>query len=96
MIYRKQLCPDTYKVYDYGFLRHLYYHDRETRECYELGTKGPCGKNMLFFKESDNELYGHCDCRQEGPKGRTLVYSSKSRQCHFLCGQVSLNLFEMP
>jgi hypothetical protein len=71
---------DSYEANE--FYQYSYYYDKETKECYKGGSTGPCGESMLFYKESDNEVYGHCDC-DEG-----LVYSSKSGQCFGLCEQV--------
>ncbi|CAL8097151.1 unnamed protein product [Orchesella dallaii] len=65
--------------------------DRKTGRCYEIGTRGPCGLNMIFYKDprEPTSPYGFCDCdqgvRSEYPCSdhpvRQMIYVSKLKQC---------------
>lgn len=83
---RKQLCPQipTHIGYQYRF-------HNETRSCYKLGERGPCGDNMIFFGYQSNAVYGQCDCNYND-NSRALIFDSKRNMCHFIYARVSWSI----
>lgn len=66
--------------------------DRNSGTCYEIGSHGPCGINMIFYAELDNEEYGVCDCAH-AHEARTLIYYEPHDQCYFVFQQASLSKY---
>ena len=80
-----ELCPELEGASKYTVWATRY--DNETERCYRTGTRGPCGKNMIFYSLANNSVYGECDCNYD-IECKSLIYSPVFKECVFAYDQV--------
>jgi hypothetical protein len=80
--FRNQLCPEVSK--ETGRFR----YDRIARKCAEIGKKGHCPENMIFYAVTHNKIYGECDCSYSTTP-KPLVYHPETKKCYFIYEQVN-------
>ncbi|XP_021957913.1 uncharacterized protein LOC110853872 isoform X2 [Folsomia candida] len=75
------LCAQNYYVNGtrpgFKFFR---YH-KKSAECFPIDDKGPCGRNMIFYRIGNTE-YGECDCDHSKRCGRPLLYWQPTDSCY--------------
>ena len=83
-----ELCPELEGASKYTIWATRY--DNETERCYRTGTRGPCGKNMIFYSIANNSVYGECDCNYD-IECKSLIYSPVFKECVFAYDQVRVS-----
>ncbi|CAL8102747.1 unnamed protein product [Orchesella dallaii] len=75
------LCPQNYVNTTRPAYKHYRLH-KPTGKCFKLDTKGPCGKNMQFYRIGNTD-FGDCDCQHKKRCGRPLLYWKEHDACYF-------------
>jgi hypothetical protein len=72
--------------------RKLFAYSSTHKECFRIGSRGPCRTNMKFYLKSLGSEFGSCDCDAEiGYRcGRPLIYSLEEDWCYPVNSQVVL------
>ncbi|CAG7827790.1 unnamed protein product [Allacma fusca] len=67
----------------YGNEPGVYRFDNQTRSCYQVGRKGPCGELMVFYADPNSPDYGQCDCDISKRCNRHMLYWPSTNRCYF-------------
>jgi len=59
-----------------------YRYHNETRKCWHIDERGPCGALMLFYPIGDSD-YGDCDCNLYYRCARPIIYWPPAKRCYY-------------
>ncbi|ODM97420.1 hypothetical protein Ocin01_09261 [Orchesella cincta] len=75
------LCPENLNNDNITNFRWFRYHN-ETKKCWHIDQRGPCGYNMIFYRIGETE-YGGCECNFYYRCARPLLYWPMEKRCYF-------------
>lgn len=98
-----KLSPNVHSKLIYHYYRnsngkeYLLDSSSETQRCFLIGSRGPCGEMMTFYKNPlKKDLRGFCDCEQghidhnDSPI-RKRIYHPKDQRCYTAFSQVKIH-----